>query len=180
MHSLIHMISHDPLLFGLAAFGILLVVGLKLNDWSEKRRERQMTAIRQWLKEQNQSGTPSLAGGKGTALPGNWPLSRPPFRIFRWEFVLLAIVAGAVAIPMKMRVSARHAKPKVTQTPPTRAKSPAAPAEKGVLAKTNSPSRYAESKVRVRAVDLNSGGHVLAFPVGGGSSLGGQAGGNSY
>lgn len=82
---------------------LAIVGGLVLSDWAAKRRARNLLKIRDALKAQNRQTSADL---------GNANL-KPAFRIFRWEF---AVLAAAVVFFLF---------PKSQKSIPVEAKSPA-------------------------------------------------------
>jgi hypothetical protein len=87
MNSAIHVIWQNLFLICLAILAGLFICGLILDNWLQKRRERQMLAFREMLKAQ--------AAGQQTTLA--FPINKP-FRIFQWKFVLGCVVLASVLI----------------------------------------------------------------------------------
>ncbi len=101
MLNLIRSVAHEPILTGAVVFCLLLVGGLLLSDWAEKRRTRNLLKTRDELKELHQRNC-----SEGNANPQPQLISqgletngRPPFRLFRWQFALFSILVAAIVYP---------------------------------------------------------------------------------
>lgn len=85
---------------------LVLVVGLIVSDWAEKRRMRELLrakeAARQALRNNRSAPGPQLVTP-----------AKPAFRIFRWEFAALSILVAAFvysSIRSKQEVKAHEEK----------------------------------------------------------------------
>ena len=91
---------HQPIFAGLVSLCLMVVAGLILSDWAEKRRTRALLRLRDQLKAAHQQGrkpeSPSFFH-IGTVRP------KPVFRIFRWEFVALSVVAVVFIAPLAQK-----------------------------------------------------------------------------
>ena len=113
-----HPILGDLFLNGLALMAVLLIVVLRLCGWAEKKRERDLQLWRARAKEQYQKARQEIGpdadreqlASPAPAFPDR-PLN-PRFRILRWEFLLAALAAVAVLMPIRMKVKARGPAPK--------------------------------------------------------------------
>jgi len=84
-----HFFLHEPILAGTVLLCLTIVSGLVLSDWAAKRRARNLLKIRDGLREQyrqQESGTPA-----SVSVPT--AISKPAFRIFRWEFAVVCVIA---------------------------------------------------------------------------------------
>jgi hypothetical protein len=82
-----HFLLHEPILAGTVLLCLAIVGGLVLSDWSAKRRDREFMKHRDALREQHRqqsSGAPMLPAA---------PVRKPVFRIFRWEFAVICVIA---------------------------------------------------------------------------------------
>lgn len=100
MINFLRFVLHEPLLTGAVTFCLLLVGGLVLSDWAEKRRTRNLLKMRDELKELHRQGisTPVIRQAALKQAVDN-TAGRPAFRLFRWEFALLSAIAVALVIP---------------------------------------------------------------------------------
>lgn len=155
---LLRFFRHEPVLTALVTFCALLIGGVMLSDWLEKRRTRQLIKLRDDLKEQNRNGARA---------PESKPPSRPRpagFRIFRWEFVFVSVLFIAVWIPFSRKHSVQiHAKGRIESAPaPVAVSSPAprndpAPAVNlppPLVTLTVSHPQCIPGKVRLRLLDF--------------------------
>lgn len=123
MLNFIRFLVHEPFLSGVVTFCLLLVGGLVLSGWAEKRRTRALLKIRDDLKElhrQHLANPDEVAGYQAESAPQDLRDSRPFFRLFRWEFALLSAIAVAVILPriqgpMKIEAKATAQNPEAEQ-----------------------------------------------------------------
>jgi hypothetical protein len=107
---MIRFLFSELMLSGAVAFCLLLVGGLIVSDWAEKRRIRRIRGLCAKYRELNQLGSrplsPGFEGARG----------RPLRRIFRLDLLLLSIVAIAVVTAMTRQAKPVHASPASTVT----------------------------------------------------------------
>ena len=108
MNGILHLIASEPLAVALVGLCLLVVGGLLLSDWGEKRRERELLLLRARLRAQRSGlDDPELR----QALQAN----RPVLRLFRWEFLIVSLALVGVWAPLDqsekhaLRVAAREA-----------------------------------------------------------------------
>jgi hypothetical protein len=164
MMNLFQFFRHEPALGGIVLFCLLLVGGVVLSDWLEKRRTRKLLKLRDELKELN------LRGGRDLEPEPirHSTAQHRGFRIFRWEFVLLSVICVGIWMPFSKKSSApvqarSHAEadgtmPKKEPTPESTAASPAI--QEPLIAFTVSSPKVSPGKIRLRLLDsgnVNSG-----------------------
>lgn len=121
-----------------ALMAVLLLVVLKLSDWATKKREREIQLSRERAREQHQrmshesgtSGAPPAAALSSEPVSLN-RLPKLPFRIFRWEFLLLTLAAVLLIMPLRMKIKAHSvpsAAPATMNNPASTGTAPVAPA----------------------------------------------------
>jgi hypothetical protein len=113
MIDLLRFIRHEPLMGVIVIACILIVGGVMLSDWFEKRRTRELLKIRDELKRRNLA---ELHGQESDEPVVSARFSPPnqPFRIFRWEFAFLTMVGVALWLPTRQMPV--HAKARSTET----------------------------------------------------------------
>jgi hypothetical protein len=125
MMTLIRSFFQEPLLSALVLLCLILVGGLMLSSWAEKRRTRKFLEARAAARRTN------LAGGNSADLiepaTGAAAARSPVFKLFRWEFVLLSVVLATFVIPKTMKPTGINAKSPAE--PPSAQAGPSAAAE---------------------------------------------------